>query len=732
MNRLPWVLLILHALVTSLPCVALSADPVAATPDSAPRRWMVAEHDYAVSAGLTPPTIPGRTCWNMLSSGARTTPSPAGEEPMVRDAAICYHVADLGAAQGDPWAVNMDRMRNLKRQPDPRVPFFVYSSAGRPPFRCLGQFQVDRQDYEKWKAEHPNFLGFWAGVEWDNEYISLGLYKNPQQLAEMGRKLSFQETALEKTQSIVARAREDRRDAVEGLHACYQGLRRYYFDDPDRMVLFRGGWCFDHYPLEWGAGMVISETTNTGNYRHQVSTFSVRGAARQYGKPWAWYIATYYNGHDQQGKFSLNNQPNYVTTTRSTVPGTHENSGPGFGMSVSLNRRDMYLAYLAGASFVDHEDWNRAYVVRKEEEPQRRYLSSHGEAMREWYAFTQRHPDRGVSYAPVALLLPFDQGYPQSGGWPWSHFPPQRADAMIDAFLYTVVPHAQDTRKGKEGCLSNSPFGDIYDILVPNPPSGPIPLDRLMNYRVAIVLGAVTIDAPLARRLMEYVREGGTLVVNIRHASEHLPAEFLGAKRLGQSRGVAGPVAAAWGGGSVALAEPYDFEPLELHGAEPLWTDAQGGILASVHRQGRGRVVLTAIDGMLPRAVVGKGGSHNFWSELLKGKRLPLVENLMRQIVNEVLPVEVRGDIEYGLNMTSDGWWVYLINNKGVTKFTQTPEELDPSATAPVTIDLRALRVVASRELREDKDIAVLPGTNSLAIEVGPGDIRIVKITTRN
>ena len=99
-------------------------------------------------------------------------------------------------------------------------------------------------------------------------------------------------------------------------------------------------------------------------------------------------------------------------------------------------------------------------------------------------------------------------------------------------------------------------------------------------------------------------------------------------------------------------------------GAKPLWTDAKGGILASVNRFGRGRVVLTALDYMVPRQ------GAQFPETTTK---MPLVELLMRQIVSEALPVVVKGDIEYGMNKVSDGWWVYLMNNKGVTKYTSTP-----------------------------------------------------------
>ena len=113
--------------------------------------------------------------------------------------------------------------------------------------------------------------------------------------------------------------------------------------------------------------------------------------------------------------------------------------------------------------------------------------------------FTVRHPDRGVSYAPVAFLLPFNQGLPPWGGNPWSYFPAERPDMMIDAFMYTVVPFAQDLRKGQEGCLANGEFGDIYDVLVPNPPRGPIPVARLLDYKVAILLGKFDVDCPAHR-----------------------------------------------------------------------------------------------------------------------------------------------------------------------------------------------------------------------------------------
>lgn len=688
---------------------------------------IVARTDHEVSAKLEPPTILGRRFWNMLPAAARQTPSPAGDEPMVREAALCYYVPDLRADRGGRLQVNADRLLKLKPAPDPKVPFAAYTHAGRPPFRCLEEFQVDQASYRRWKAQYPNFLGFWTGVEWDNEFV--GPLNDLDGAVRSWRKHGHSDVALAHMQRLIGQAVADRNAATHGLRECHQGLRRYYFDDPQRMIFLRGAWCFDHYALEWGAGMAVSETTNTGLYRHQVSLLSVRGAARQYGRPWEWYIATYYNGHDQQGRPSVNNEPNYVSTTHVVAGGSGEESGPGFGMSVSLNRRDMYLAYLSGASFVDHEDWARVYCQRDPQTPNLRTLSPHGQAMREWYAFTRRHADRGVSYAPVALLLPFNQGYPQWGGHPWSCFPIGRPDSMIDAFMYTLVPNVQDTRQGQEGCLANSPFGDLYDTLAANPPSGPVPAAVLANYPVAILLGGVDVDQPLAKRLMDYVEQGGTLVVNVGQLNDRLPAEFLGAARTGKTVAVQGPIHTT-SGPAIELSEPYDYESVTLNGAQPLWTDARGGVLASLNRRGRGHVVLTTVDHMLPRADK-KASGQRLWSQLTKGKRMPLVEALIRPIVDQVLPVEVCGDIQYGLNKLSDGWWVYLINNRGVTKFTQTPEVLDPAHTAKVTVHLRRLSVASLRELRADQPLTLDNDKHAFTIDVGPGDVRVVKIATK-
>ena len=90
--------------------------------------------------------------------------------------------------------------------------------------------------------------------------------------------------------------------------------------------------------------------------------------------------------------------------------------------------------------------------------------------------------------------------------------------------------------------------------------------------------------------------------------------------------------------------------------------------------------------------------------------------------------IEVKGDIEYGLNKLSDGWLLYLINNKGVTKFTNKVQVLDVTKTANVEVSLGKIKASEITELREQRMVPKNQKANSFTVAVPPGDIRVVKI----
>ena len=66
------------------------------------------------------------------------------------------------------------------------------------------------------------------------------------------------------------------------------------------------------------------------------------------------------------------------------------------------------------------------------------------------------------------------------------------------------------------------------------------------------------------------------------------------------------------------------------------------------------------------------------------------LRELLLKIQDETMPVSVAGDIQWGINKTSKGWLVWLVNNKGVVKFSDEPEEFRLERTAHVVVTVKA------------------------------------------
>lgn len=95
------------------------------------------------------------------------------------------------------------------------------------------------------------------------------------------------------------------------------------------------------------------------------------------------------------------------------------------------------------------------------------------------------------------------------------------------------------------------------------------------------------------------------------------------------------------------------------------------------------------------------------------------------------MPLDVKGDIQYGLNKLDDGWLLYLINNKGVTKFVDKKQAVDLSKTAKVEVFLKDIKSSGIIELREQKVIAQDDKCNSFTIEIPSGDVKVIKINLK-
>jgi hypothetical protein len=595
------------------------------------------------------------------------------------------------------------------------VPFSVSARASRPPFNCFEDCLYDSSGYQEWKEKHPNFIGFDVATEWDNEYINYLCF--PADLDQTMNRLGCSNTVKKKVREKIYHPK-DRQAALSGLHTYYQAIRKHFFDDTDKMMFFDCLMAFNHYAMEWGGGIATIETTSSGSHRHQPQMMFARGASRQYRKAWSWYVALGYNGRDENGKV-VYTDPEY-TGFRS--------GGPDWGISTSLNMRDRYVAYFSGANHLRCEVWPFAYCQDKDGDGIWE-LSPHGEVMKEWDAFVRNNP-RGYSYAPVALCLPFDHGQsPILGGKIWGRVNAERSDHQVEACLRTLVPWNAH-RGGQEWAYSNSPYGDLYDIILPETPKGAASLEVLNLYKVLFFAGNTGSSPEFVKRMHEYVEQGGTIVLNVKQLNPHFTEEFLGARLTGQRHVVQSPVKSLLDDSLISLPQKYSLDEIEMCGGQPILLDAQQRVVACLRNHGKGRVILTSTDYLMPDDIGNLNTpTHSKWH---RGQpEFPLLQYLFARITSEILPFKIDGDIQFGLNQMPDGWLVYLINNEGIFKTIKEAQRIDPEKTSEVTLNLSHLPVVSVRELRSGQEVSPQTANNRYSFAVAPGDVRVLRVVCK-
>ena len=377
---------------------------------------IVSRHDFAPQQKALP-VIAERSYWPLFSANNITHPAIKSypvyndicKEELFRDSALVY-VNYTSKVPEEPIGINKlfspAHLQAFDSKKKSNVPFFIRFCGSRRPHMLNTSYQQNMEEYNSWKKNNPLFMGF-EQSEWDNELVMMDYWfsqiKDPQKRLALQKEYPSPQTR----ETAAARARR-----------IYDLVRNFYFGDAGKLNFMRAGWCFDPLSAAFGANMLCLETTNTSSgdyltYRWQVSMAFTRGTARQFSIPWYWYIANFYNGFDSNGKWQNNYYRNYYTDKGIF--------GPAKGMSRSLLQRNMYLAYFAGASLIEFENWT-CLLLKMNQKKDKIIFSSIGEDYKEFYKFTKKNPDRGTAYTPVALLIPLSQGYPNWGGRAWERF----------------------------------------------------------------------------------------------------------------------------------------------------------------------------------------------------------------------------------------------------------------------------------------------------------------------
>ena len=457
-------------------------------------------------------------------------------------------------------------------------PFFVYERVSRPPFFLPrdGAPLAIRSSFEDWKRKHPGFLGFnslWE-LDSDSSYFQR-FYSN---MKDPSIEKELHEAFGPPDEKGMAHRRRWAEKVFRVAEDFLFGEKRIF----PLCSTFPG---YEHIFAAMGAAGLWYEATTQMYGAWNTAGAIVRGAARQRGLDFGWYMAQYYTGFNREGKPLAGDSRRHISHD-----GSDAEPRPYRGESRSMHRRQMLYGWLIGARYLQTEGWMQFYADRKDGKivPTENALD-----FEEAYQRAKRIV-RGETFTPLAVLTPLDDPLPHN----YTNKNMMEPEVQMDIFD-TLVPLRGDSgleppkrKKGEQGCLFNSEFGGFFDVLCPD--SGQD-------------------SAAFAKALSHY-----------RHV---LVA------------------------GNAFSKERFD------HAA-----------LAAFEKSG--------------------GKVHRYPSPEYPTK--DKLRELLLKIQDETMPVSVAGDIQWGVNKTSNGWLVWMINNKGVVKFCDEPEEFRPERTAHVVATVKA------------------------------------------
>lgn len=494
----------------------------------------------------------------------------------------------------------------------------------------------------------------------------------------------------------------------------YQMVQNWYSSQLDQVdnahpswiTAITGHYYYPHYSALWGDGkvdMIMSEIGENVKGTNPHLAF-VRGAARQFDKPWGLQFSPWYGG--------------YVLDYSS--PPVWQMGGPNYGHSLQLAKRSYFLTYMSGANELHAEsgsaDWFNGSTLNADGTFN---LSPMGLIAQNFYAFSHSFTDRGIPWTPMAIVLDQYQGlsglnlsqtfygmlasnHSQTAGFTYS------AGMQMDVQLFnTLWPQSFSSAPFDESTyyLVNSPYGDMYDVLLDN-----VSLDVLRQYPIVYMGGSVNMNSILATQLEQYVERGGTLILNSAVASS-FPTDFIGATFGTSQTTTFNQLTWSTSGQTIPYTSSLNVPSCQMTTAQPLLIgNSSGGRipLAIVNSIGDGKVIMTVPNYLQDTNVFGF-----FLSSLM-------------QPLN---PFRIEGNIEYLINRNSTGWVLTLINNLGIKKAPSTATVVDNTQAQTIRISyMEAGKTMKSvTEMIQNVSIPI-QNNFEFTVIVPAGDVQVLNI----
>jgi hypothetical protein len=478
---------------------------------------------------------------------------------------------------------------------------------------------------------------------------------------------------------------------------------------------------FAHALAEWGVDLLGMETSTVQPMFAMRIAFT-RGAARQHGANFLYYHAP--NFGDTATTFT--SQQNFAGPDNFF----HSRYGPTMGPSLSWYRKSYYLYYMSGASAIYLEQGFDQFFKPGPGNHEFQ-LNPLGRITEEFMRFAEKHPDRGTPYTPVAFLLDPAHGWEMTDfpQWPFGVSQISRSDrALRELFGVAYYPGLVvegEPATGDRQAFVNGIFGDIFDVLVAseNSASRSSDLTRrkagspLDSYRAIVVGGHIVWSPQWVQRLTDYVKNGGTVVLNSAQING-LPTALPGLRLL-ETTGEAHNAKCVSPGESLQnlKGQIFRYQKMELKGARALITTNSDQPLVTVNRIGKGAVVFSAVADLL--------GEDD--------RITPFAAHMLAHVFADATPLKVRGDVEHLINRSNKGWIVTLFNNNGVLKPQQGLAQVDRTAYVTATISMPSSQVQNAIDWLSDEvvDLKSHNGEKMVTVKIPPGGISIIELSTQ-
>jgi len=407
----------------------------------------------------------------------------------------------------------------------------------------------------------------------------------------------------------------------------------------------------------------------------------------------------------------------------------------------SFYRRTCYYMAIGDAAFIRDEQTHSRYVDLDGDGNCR--LSWYGLIWQEAMDFLAHYGGCGTPYTPVGVLLGWDNGYEPWGSKAFFRFDYNDGEHMTRELFHRVIFPSQEGRGNEQDMFGPTPHGDLFDPLRIDTPEGPLPLELLENYRVLFCAGKQNLDKAVADRLKEYVRQGGTLVVNVKQLTGELGVDFTGIEPAKEEREA--KTMACVLDGERLTSGTFRYAPLTLRGnATALYRVGTDDVVVSRYTYEKGVVIVVGAHWMLEskKDITSKTEWHAHIMKYPEERRrvvrahmLPVADDLMGRLVKELVPFEIRGKqvrerVLYQVNRKGKGWVIALYNNSGrQTQNAQGPEVVWPDKYVEVELAADAEFKDAAEWIRRERlALTEKDGVKVLRLGIPPGDLRVVEI----